>query len=197
MNKIKKKLILFEETIKNLYNKGKIKSPIHLSGNNETSLITIFKKIDKKNDWVFSSWRNHYHALLKGLPESKLKKIILSGKSMSVSSKKHKFYSSSIVGGILPIAAGVAMAIKKRKQKNKVWVFIGDMTFETGTFNEIYKYSKNFNLPIRFIVEDNGLSTNTPTIKAWKKISKKPRDIIYYKYKRKFPHHGTGNWVLF
>ena len=42
------------------------------------------------------------------------------------------------------------------------------MTFETGVFHECYKYSKNFNLPIKFIVEDNNLK-NTPTNYAWNK----------------------------
>ena len=43
------------------------------------------------------------------------------------------------------------------------------MTYETGTFNDCYKYAKNFKLPINFIVEDNNMSTNTPTDKAWGK----------------------------
>lgn len=192
----KNTLIEFEKKIKKIYEKGKIKGPIHLSGNNEDSLIKIFKKINKK-DWVFSTWRNHYHALLKGIPEKDLTDQILKGKSMSVSCKKNKFYTSAIVGGTLPIALGVAKSIKLKKRKEKVWVFIGDMTFETGMFHECYKYAKNFNLPINFIVEDNGLSTNTPTKIAWSKKSKIPKDVIYYKYKRKYPHHGTGSWVLF
>ena len=189
-------LINFEKDIKNIYNKSLIKAPIHLSGNNEEQLIKIFKHI-KKSDWVFSTWRNHYHALLRGLDPKWVKKEIINGRSMGINNFKKKFYSSSIVGGILPIALGVALGIKKKKQKNKVWVFIGDMTYETGVFHEVYKYSKNFKLPIKFIIEDNNLSTNTPTDKVWKKKSKKPKDIIFYKYKRKYPHHGTGTWVLF
>ncbi len=192
----KKELIEFEKRIKRIYEKGKIKAPIHLSGNNEDQLIKIFKKIDK-SDWVFSSWRNHYHALLKGISPEWLEKEIIKGRSMGINNLKKKFYCSAIVGGIIPIAMGVAQSIKLKKQKNKVWVFIGDMTFETGIFHECYKYSKNFNLPIKFVIEDNNLSTNTPTNLAWKKKSKKPKDVIYYKYKRKFPHHGTGSWILF
>lgn len=193
----KQDLINFEKEIVSIYEKGLIKAPIHLSGNNEDILIKIFKKIDIKNDWVFSNWRNHYHALLKGINKQKLKEMIINGKSMGINSKKHKFYSSSIVGGCLPVALGTALAIKLRKKKSKVWCFIGDMTFETGVFHEVYKYSKNFNLPLKFIVEDNNMSTNTPTDLAWGKKSKKYKDIIYYKYKRKFPHHGTGKWILF
>ena len=186
----------FEIKVKKIYEDGKIKAPIHLSGNNERQLIRIFKKI-KKNDWIFSTWRNHYHALLHGINEKWLLKQIVSGKSMGIISKKRKFYSSSIVGGILPIALGVAISLKIKKSKNKVFVFIGDMTFETGIFHETYKYASNMKLPIKFIVEDNGISTNTPTKIAWGKISKVPKNIIYYKYKRKYPHHGTGSWILF
>jgi len=193
----KQKLINFELDIKKVYESGKIKAPIHLSGNNEDQLIKIFKKINNKNDWVLSTWRNHYHALLKGIPADWLKKQIIKGRSMGIINKKYKFYSSAIVGGIIPIALGLAKSIKLKKEKSKVWVFIGDMTFETGIFHECYKYSKNHNLPIKFVVEDNGLSTNTPTKETWIKKSKIPRGVYYYKYKRKYPHHGTGGWVLF
>ena len=192
----KKNLINFELDIKKIYEAGKIKAPIHLSVNNEDSLIEIFKKI-KKDDWVFSTWRNHYHALLKGIPTDWLKKEIVAGRSMGINNIKHKFYSSAIVAGAIPIALGVAKALKLKKKNQKVWVFIGDMTFETGVFNECYKYAKNYKLPLKFIVEDNNLSTNTPTNRVWIKKSKIPKDVIYYKYKRKYPHHGTGGWVLF
>ena len=200
MNKNNKELkdilINFEDDIKKIYESGKIKAPIHLSGNNEIQLINIFKKI-KKNDWVLSSWRNHYHAILKGIPLELIKKEIVIGRSMGLNFKKYRFYSSSIVAGIIPIALGIAKALKLKKSKSKVWVFIGDMTFETGIFSECYKYSINHKLPIKFIVEDNNMSTNTPTKKIWIKKSKIPKNVIYYKYKRKYPHHGTGSWVLF
>jgi len=192
----KSDLTNFEDDIKKVYESGKIKAPIHLSGNNEDQLIKIFKKI-KKNDWVFSTWRNHYHALLKGIPKEWLKKEIIEGRSMGINNIKYKFYSSAIVGGILPIALGVGKSIQLKKKKNKVWVFIGDMTFETGIFHECYKYSKNFKLPIKFVVEDNNMSTNSPTDKVWFKKSMVPKGVIKYNYKRKYPHHGTGGWVLF
>ena len=196
-NKVDKNfLISFSNKIKKIYEEGKIKAPIHLSGNNEMQLIKIFKKIDNK-DWVFSTWRSHYHALLHGINPKWLEKEIIKGRSMGIINKKKKFYSSAIVGGILPIALGVALSIKRKKLKNKVWVFVGDMTYETGVFHEVYKYSKNFKLPLKFVIEDNGLSTNTPTFKAWGKKQKIKSDLSYYKYKRKFPHHGTGTWLLF
>jgi TPP-dependent pyruvate/acetoin dehydrogenase alpha subunit len=189
----------FETKIAKDYNAGKIKGPIHLCSGNENKLIKIFLRI-KKNDWVFCSWRNHLHALLHGVPQKRLEDFIYSGKSMSVSSKNPPFFSSSIVAGIIPIALGVALGIKKNKQNTKVWCFIGDMTAETGFFWEAYKYSQNHKLPLKFIIEDNNLSTNTPTDKAWgrKKINIKIlKNVMYYKYKNSYPHHGTGKWVLF
>lgn len=195
-----KELKNFESNIAKNYNDALIKGPIHLSHGNEEQLIKIFQYIGK-NDWVFSSWRNHYHALLHGVNPNLIKKFIFDGKSMSVSSKEPKFFSSSIVTGILPIALGVAKSNMIKKSKKTVWCFLGDMTAETGIFHEVYKYSKNFKLNMRFVVEDNLLSTNTPTHKTWNKSKyfdyKKYPDIIYYRYSNYYPHHGTGKWVLF
>lgn len=118
MIKLKKKLIDFESRVKKIYEKGKIKAPIHLSGGNEDHLIKIFKKI-KKKDWVVSNWRSHYHALLHGIPEKKVLKEILRGKSMSLNFKENRFIASSIVGGGIPIGIGIALAIKRKNKKIK------------------------------------------------------------------------------
>lgn len=191
-----KDLVQFEKDVIEHYENKLIRSPIHLSGNNEKQLIKIFQYIDKQ-DYVFSTWRSHYHALLHGIPKDQILSMIFAGKSMSISSLRHNFYSSSIVGGCIPIALGVAMALKRKKSKKRVWCFLGDMSFETGNFHESYKYSRNHSLPLNFVIEDNGLSTNTPTKSTWIKNSKIPKDVIYYKYKRKYPHHGIGKWILF
>ena len=192
----KQYLIDFETEVKETYEAGNIKAPVHLCGGNEDQLIEIFNDI-AEDDWVFCSWRNHYHALLHGIPRDTLMDMIVRGKSMSVYSDKPKFYSSSIVGGILPIALGTAMSIKMKGEHNKVWCFVGDMTFETGLFYETYKYARNFNLPLEFVVEDNNLSTNTPVDETWGGKQTVPADVYHYEYKSDYPHHGTGTWVLF
>ena len=189
-------LIHFENKIVESWDAGKIRGPVHLSGGNEKPLIEIFKRISE-NDWVFSTWRSHYHALLKGVSPDWLEKEILEGRSITIVNKDEKFYSSAIVGGILPIAVGVAMSNKRKGIDETVWCFVGDMTFETGTFMENYKYAKNFDLPIRFVVEDNEVSTNTPTIETWNNKTEIPDDVIWYEYKKKWPHYGTGKWVIF
>ena len=192
----KEELISFETEVKERYESGEILAPIHLSKDNEDELIEIFQYVNP-NDWVYSAWRNHYHALLHGFDRQELMDDIVAGRSMATSSNVNKFYSSAIVGGIIPIALGTAMALKKKNSDNKVWCFIGDMTFETGVFHESYKYAKNFELPIQFVVEDNNLSVHTPTDAAWGIRQEVPDDVVYYRYENGYPHHGTGSWVNF
>jgi len=175
---------------------GSVLGPVHLSKGNEEQLIEIFEYVHPK-DWVFSTWRNHYHALLHGVPQDWLMDEIKKGRSMKVMNKEHNFVISAIVGGIIPQALGVALSLKRRKSKRKVWCFVGDMTFETGEFHLCHKYAQNFDLPLQFVVEDNNLSTNTPTDETWGKKQNVPNDVIYYEYERGFPHHGSGTWVLF
>jgi pyruvate dehydrogenase E1 component alpha subunit len=196
----KKKLINFENNIADLFNSGKIKAPIHLYYGNENYLIKFYKKI-KKNDYIFCSWRSHYHCLLKGVPEKKVKKEILSGKSIALCFPENNIYSSAIVGGSIPIALGVAVALKRKKNnKKKVYCFVGDMTAETGIMHESLKYARNYSLPIHFVIEDNSLSVCTDTKKVWKKkntLIKQDKFLSYYKYNNKYPHAGAGKRVQF
>ena len=190
------KLIEFEDKVKEVWESGTVRGPVHLSKGNEEQLIEIFQYVHP-DDWVFSTWRNHYHALLHGIPEDWLMDEIKRGRSMKIMNKEHNFVISAIVGGIIPQALGVAMALKRKGSERRVWCFIGDMAFETGEFNLCYKYSKNFDLPLQFVVEDNDLSTNTPVEETWGKKQEVPDDVIFYEYERGFPHHGSGTWVLF
>lgn len=196
-NYSKEELIKFEDDVISHWEAGDITGPIHLSNGNEEQLIEVFKKISP-TDWVFSTWRSHYHALLHGVEESKLKQKILDGKSITIVDKESKFYASAIVTGTLPIALGVAKSLKLKGSDDKVWVFVGDMSFESGIFYEVHKYARNYDLPLHFIVEDNGVSTNTPTLDTWNGIQRElPEDVMYYKYESKYPHYGTGKWVVF
>ena len=193
----KEELIKFEDDIISHWENGEIRGPIHLSNGNEEQLIKIFQKVGI-DDWVFSTWRSHYHALLHGVDPNILKGKILDGKSITIVEKSSKFYSSAIVTGTLPIALGVAKSIKYNGGDDKVWVFLGDMAFESGIFYEVHKYARNYDLPLYFVVEDNGVSTNTPTLDTWNGIQRDlPEDVIYYQYKSKYPHYGTGKWVVF
>jgi pyruvate dehydrogenase E1 component alpha subunit len=196
-NLLSQDLINFEDLIVNHWEAGKIRGPIHLSNGNEEQLLEISKRIDP-SDWVFSTWRSHYHALIKGISPVWLEDQILQGKSITICNLKEKFYSSAIVGGTLSIALGVAMSIKRSNKNENVWVFVGDMSFESGIFYETHKYARNFGLPLYFVIEDNGVSTYTPTETTWNNKKREiPDDVIWYQYKSKYPHYGTGKWIVF
>jgi TPP-dependent pyruvate/acetoin dehydrogenase alpha subunit len=204
-------LIEFEEEIADLFNSAKIRAPIHLYHSNERQMIEIFKRIDIKKDWVCCTWRNHYQALLKGIPRELLKERILKGKSMIMNLPEYRFICSSIVGGIPSIATGIALAAKLRGSDEKVWCWCGDMSAETGAWHEAYKYSVNHQLPITFVVEDNHHSVLTPTSEVWGRSTPYYIDVsnhdggiitkdnlIYYQYEnRKYPHAGAGMRVQF
>ena len=198
----KKELILFEEEIADLFNKGKIRAPVHLYQGNEDKIIEFFKRINK-NDWIFCSWRSHYQCLLKGVPKEEVKKEIMEGRSISLCFPEQKIYSSALVGGSVPIAVGTAMSLKLKKEKNTmVYCFMGEMTSETGIAHECIKYSINLDLPIHFIIEDNEKSVCTNTRSAWKlkKLSYEGRNdkfITFYSYKSKWPHAGAGKRIKF
>ena len=188
-------LLAFEERVKTAFIARQIHAPIHLSGGNEDQVIAAFQDI-RPQDWVFSTWRSHYHALLKGVPPERLFQAILEGRSMYYQDEEHKFLTSALVGGILPIALGVALGAKRLDLDERVWVFVGDMAAHTGIFEEFKRYAQGHALPVSIVIEDNGLSTNTPTEKVW---GQEYAGIGWrrYSYERTVPHTGVGEWVTF
>ena len=210
MPMVKEDLVAFEKEVAHRFESGEIPFPIHLSGGNEDQLIEIFKDI-KRTDFVLSTWRSHYHALLHGIPPDELMRQILAGKSMSINSVDPPFYASSIAGGILPVAVGLGMGIKRKSEDRKVWCFVGDMAAMTGGFEEAARYAWNFRLPVMFVVEDNGKSVLTPTKEVWGSWNSEGcgysgfwgasesffRNVRYYKYELAWPHSGTGTHVPF
>src|SRR5271166_4009356 len=151
----KQELIAFEQSVADAYNAGKVRAPVHLSSGNEDQLIEIFKRI-KPHDYVFCTWRSHYHALLHGIPRDELMAKILKGESITICVPERRFYSSAICGGNLPIALGVAWTVKRQQVgrvlvdgktgqmtaldnlsgDTHVWCFCGDMAAEMGAFAE-------------------------------------------------------------
>jgi len=194
-----KDLIDFEKDIADIFNRAQIRAPIHLHGNNENQLLKIFENINSE-DWIFSSWRSHYHCLLKGVPPKQLKKDILDGKSMTLLYPEYKIYTSAIVAGVIPIALGTALSLKRDRKNEKVYLFMGGMTSETGAAHEAHKYAISHNLPLEFIVEINHKSVCTDTLKTWNMdkyslVGKK--NVTHYEYDLPWPHAGSGIRVQF
>jgi pyruvate dehydrogenase E1 component alpha subunit len=197
----KESLIQFEDEIATCFNTGEIRAPIHLSDGNELQLIEIFKEV-RESDWVFCSWRSHYQCLLKGVPSSRVKAEIVDGRSISLCFPDFRVFSSAIVGGQIPQAVGVALSIKRLNKMEHVWCFIGDMTSETGIAQTAMRYSEKHELPITFVIEDNGISVLTETRSVWNSESLRFEEsdspvLRSYQYKSKYPHAGAGVRVQF
>lgn len=200
----KEDLINFEQEIADIFSKGKIRAPVHLRAGREDELINIFKENNiGDDDYVFGYWDSHELALLKGVPREELKQSIMEGNSISLCFPEHKVLCSGIVGSLMGTATGVAWSLKNQKKPGHVYIFCGDMSSETGIFFESVKYAVNFDLPVTFIVCDNGLSVMTDTREVWgsdtpwfndTKFAKK---IIYFKYKNEYPHSGLGRLIKF
>jgi TPP-dependent pyruvate/acetoin dehydrogenase alpha subunit len=194
-------LLAFEEDIAREFNDANIRAPVHLYYGNEDAIIGVFRHV-RPEDWVLCSWRSHYQCLLKGVPASRLKAEIMAGRSISLCFPEYRIVSSAIVTGVLPIAVGVAWSIKRRGGQERVHCFMGEMTAETGVAHECMKYCRQWQLPVHWIVEDNGKSVCTDTRQTWNmpvlshELSSDPT-VTYYKYESKYPHAGAGKRVQF
>lgn len=193
-------LIAFETSIADAFNRGEIRAPVHLTSGNEEQLIEYFKGVQVA-DWVCCQWRSHYHCLLKGVPEAELRAEIMAGRSISLCFPKARVISSAIAGGILPIAVGIAMGIKRAGGTERVHAFVGDMMSMSGIFHECVVYSHNFDLPIRFVVENNGISVCSDTNKTWGSsgdiVGHISPNVSIYRYESKYPHSGAGTRIQF
>ena len=193
----KEKLINFETKILKLFEEAKIPYPVHLSGGNEKQLIEIFKEV-KKGDYIFSTHRSHYHYLLAGGSEQDLERMIMEGRSISISDKKLNFFSSGIVAGCPSIATGVALALKRKKSRKHVWCFIGDGAEDEGHFYEAVRYVEGHDLPCTFVIEDNDRSVETSKKHRYGKSNINwPSCVKKYNYIPTYPHVGTGKIVDF
>jgi TPP-dependent pyruvate/acetoin dehydrogenase alpha subunit len=194
-------LLAFEEDIAREFNEANIRAPVHLYFGNEAAIIDVFRHV-QPHDWVLCSWRSHYQCLLKGVPAATLKAEIMAGRSISLCFPEYRIISSAIVTGVLPIAVGLAWAIKRRNGPERVHCFMGEMTAETGVAHECMKYCRQWQLPVHWVVEDNGKSVCTDTRAAWNtaRLSHEFTDepnVTYYKYESKYPHAGAGQRVQF
>jgi pyruvate dehydrogenase E1 component alpha subunit len=186
----KEELIAFEDHIGDLYLDNKLPFLFHLSGGNEDQLIEIFKDI-KPGDYVISNHRSHYHALLHGIPPETVEDRILNGRSMFIYDRDRNFFCSAIIGGTPAIAAGIALALKKKGSDQKVWCFIGDGTEDNGHTYEAIRYVDGYDLPCTFVIENNNRSVESTNEERWGSKADYKWDspsVIKYHYEITYPH---------
>lgn len=168
---------IFEELSQVKYQEQKIKGFLHLYIGQEAVAVGAISAL-RPDDDVITSYRDHGHALAKGL-DPKAVMAELYGKATGVSGGKggsmHLFDVSrrfwgghAIVGGQMPLAVGLALAIQTRDEDRVVMCFFGDGSVNEGEFHESLNLASLWKLPVVFFLENNlyGMGTHIERARA-------------------------------
>lgn len=161
----------FEEAAAKAYASGKIKGFCHLYIGQEAVATGAIGALEKQ-DYVISTYREHGHALARGMTPRECMAELYGkeagcskglGGSMHFFSKEHNFMGGhAIVGGHIAVAAGIAFASRYKRERAVTMCFMGDGAVNIGGFHEGLTYAALWNLPVVYIVENNLYSMGTP-----------------------------------
>ncbi|WGH26839.1 MAG: pyruvate dehydrogenase (acetyl-transferring) E1 component subunit alpha [Candidatus Bostrichicola ureolyticus] len=173
----------FEDKCRYLYFKQKIRGFLHLYNGQEAIAAGVTHAIDLNKDIVITAYRCHILAIAMGV-DPKIVMAELYGKitgtskgiggSMHIFSKKNRFYGGyGIVGGQIPIGAGIAFADKYFGRNSVTLTFMGDGAVNQGSLHETFNMAMNWKLPVIFICENNKYAMGTSVERSTyiKKIS--------------------------
>jgi len=165
----------FEERTQEQYTKAKIGGYCHLNIGEEATVVGSFAAF-KPNDYIFTSYREHGHAIARGIdPKAVMAELFgkETGTSHGRGGSMHMYDSDlrfmggyGIVGGHLPLAAGGGWAVKYRKQKDVVVCMFGDGATNIGAFHEALNLSKVMHLPVIWYCVNNRYGMGTPVENA-------------------------------
>ena len=160
-----------ELRIAELYAEQEMRCPVHLTVGQEAAEAGACLALEQR-DYVLSHHRSHGHYLAKG---GSLKAMMAeiygkaSGCAKGVGGSMHLIDleagflgAAPIVGSTIPIAVGVALGTKMRKEDRVTMVFLGDGATETGVFHESLNFASLKQLPIVFVCENNLYSVYSP-----------------------------------
>jgi pyruvate dehydrogenase E1 component alpha subunit len=165
----------FEEKTSQMYQKGHIGGFCHLYIGEEAVGVGAIAAL-RESDYVVTGYRDHGQAIAKGIHPNLVMAELFGkdagvsrgkGGSMHIFDREKRFLGGdAIVGGDLPIATGVAFAVKYRKEDDIVLCFFGDGAINEGAFHESFNLASLWNLPVLFICENNLYGMGTPLEKA-------------------------------
>ncbi|MBN1122069.1 MAG: pyruvate dehydrogenase (acetyl-transferring) E1 component subunit alpha [Anaerolineae bacterium] len=165
----------FEEKCAELYAAGDIGGFLHLYiGQEAIALATKYALRDDDN--VITAYRDHGLAIARGLPVKNLMAEMLGkatgtskgkGGSMHLADKEKRFWGGwAIVGGHLPLAAGLALADTYRGEDRVTLALMGDGATNIGYFHESLNMAAVWKLPVVWLVENNQYGMGTAVIRA-------------------------------
>lgn len=161
----------FEDKLAQVYIQQKVRGFLHLYNGQEAILAGALHVMDLEKDKMITAYRNHVQPIGMGVDPKRVmaelygKKTGTSqglGGSMHIFSKEHRFFGGhGIVGGQIPLGAGLAFADKYFNTNAVTLCFLGDGAARQGSLHETLNMAVNWNLPVVFCVENNGYAMGT------------------------------------
>ena len=174
----------FEEEAGRQYQRAKAGGFLHLAIGEEATIVGT-TSVMRDDDYLIGTYRTHGHAIARGTPAKSVMAEIFGrvdgtsggrGGSMHIFDAERRFMGGyGIVGGNLPLAAGLALASQYRGEDTVTVCMFGDGASNTGNFGETMNLAALWDLPIVFLVENNlyGMGTSIERHSAVTDLSKK------------------------
>ncbi len=160
----------FEERVHKEFATGQIPGFVHLYAGEEASAVGVCMQLTER-DHIASTHRGHGHAIAKGCDVTGMMKEVFGrqgglckgkGGSMHIADiSKGMLGANGIVGGGPPLVCGAALAAKVRHTGHLAVAFFGDGAFNQGTTLESMNFASVYQLPVFFVLEDNGYAEST------------------------------------
>jgi pyruvate dehydrogenase E1 component alpha subunit len=161
----------FEDKLAQVYIQQKVRGFLHLYNGQEAILAGALHVMDLKKDKMITAYRNHVQPIGMGVDPKRVMAELYGkgtgtsqglGGSMHIFSKEHRFFGGhGIVGGQIPLGAGIAFADKYFNNNAVTLCFLGDGAARQGSLHETLNMATNWNLPVVFCVENNGYAMGT------------------------------------
>ena len=174
----------FEEEAGRQYQRAKAGGFLHLAIGEEATIVGT-TSVMREEDYLIGAYRTHGHAIARGTDPKRVMAELFGrvdgtsggrGGSMHVFDHERRFMGGyGIVGGSLPIAAGIALASDYRSEDSVTVAMFGDGASNTGNFGETMNLAALWKLPVFFLVENNlyGMGTSVERHSAQTDLSKK------------------------
>ncbi|GAA4278236.1 pyruvate dehydrogenase (acetyl-transferring) E1 component subunit alpha [Aquimarina mytili] len=161
----------FEDKLAQVYIQQKVRGFLHLYNGQEAILAGALHAMDLTKDRMITAYRNHVQPIGMGVDPKRVMAELYGkgtgtsqglGGSMHIFSKEYRFYGGhGIVGGQIPLGAGLAFADKYHKRDSVTLTFMGDGATRQGSLHETFNLAMLWNLPVVFCVENNGYAMGT------------------------------------
>ncbi|MDA8594964.1 pyruvate dehydrogenase (acetyl-transferring) E1 component subunit alpha [Flavobacteriaceae bacterium] len=161
----------FEDKLASVYIQQKVRGFLHLYNGQEAVLAGALHAMDTTKDKMITAYRNHVQPIGLGVDPKKVMAELYGkrtgtsqglGGSMHIFSKEHNFYGGhGIVGGQIPLGAGLAFADKYFEREAVTITYFGDGAARQGSLHETFNMAMNWKLPVVFVVENNGYAMGT------------------------------------